>query len=205
MYIVTAGSVLNGAAPYLGIKSQSTWTMFSNLRLENGSSNHFLVPASFQIFGELIEIVHVNSTDFKFLKSFHRTVWGEAGSDAAKSFAQRYGLDSHLVVNRPRRSGILSPWFGEARGLDGMDRHKVNFAITRATLSRLVSWEGLAMSSRATFFIDLHDKGRAARFEVVNGTVVRDDAQLAKAQPFWRRKLMWSRSYQPEFQGRCSH
>ena len=60
------------------------------------------------------------------------------------------------------------------------DMHKVSFAITRTTLSRLVSWEGLAMNPRATFFVDAHDKGLAARFEVADGKAPNDAEKLEK-------------------------
>lgn len=36
--------VLNAASPYLGGKTVSTFTMFSNLRVEGGVSNHFFIP-----------------------------------------------------------------------------------------------------------------------------------------------------------------
>lgn len=51
---------LNGLCPYLGLKTESSYAMFSNLRTEGGISNHFFVPASVQIFDyqkDLVEIV----------------------------------------------------------------------------------------------------------------------------------------------------
>lgn len=50
---------LNGCSPYLGLKTENSFAMFSNLRTEGGISNHYIVPASSQIFNfqdELIEI-----------------------------------------------------------------------------------------------------------------------------------------------------
>jgi hypothetical protein len=35
--------VLNGALPYLGLKTETSFSMFSNLRTEGGSSNHLIV------------------------------------------------------------------------------------------------------------------------------------------------------------------
>src|SRR5690606_38333670 len=55
---------LNGASPYLGLKTENSYSMFSNLRTEGGETNHYLVPASVQIFdyqANLVEIV--SSTD----------------------------------------------------------------------------------------------------------------------------------------------
>lgn len=41
--------VLNGLSPYLGLKTQSSFSMFSNLRTEDGRSNHLFLPATLQI------------------------------------------------------------------------------------------------------------------------------------------------------------
>lgn len=55
---------LNGASPYLGLKTDNSYSMFSNLRTEGGVTNHYIVPASAQLFGyqsNLVEVV--SSTD----------------------------------------------------------------------------------------------------------------------------------------------
>lgn len=41
--------VLNGAAPYLGLKTQLAFSMFSNLHTEDGYTNHLIVPVSTQL------------------------------------------------------------------------------------------------------------------------------------------------------------
>lgn len=43
--------LLNGLSPYLGLKTENSYTMFSNLRTEGGAWNHYLVPRQIQIFG----------------------------------------------------------------------------------------------------------------------------------------------------------
>lgn len=51
---------LNGICPYLGLKTEYSFAMFSNLRTEAGISNHLFIPASIQIFDyqkDMIEIV----------------------------------------------------------------------------------------------------------------------------------------------------
>ncbi|HEU0033969.1 MAG TPA: hypothetical protein VFQ53_25250 [Kofleriaceae bacterium] len=40
---------LNGLAPHLGLKTSQTFTMYSNLRIGPGTSNHLFLPASLQI------------------------------------------------------------------------------------------------------------------------------------------------------------
>ncbi len=46
-------------SPYLGLKTQSTFTMYSNLQTEAGHWNHRLLPESMRIFGYQDEIVQI--------------------------------------------------------------------------------------------------------------------------------------------------
>jgi hypothetical protein len=51
---------INGACPYLGLKTETSFAMYSNLRTEGGRSNHLLVPAyfaPFQFQNDLVEVV----------------------------------------------------------------------------------------------------------------------------------------------------
>ncbi|WP_426061740.1 hypothetical protein [Hymenobacter sp. B1770] len=60
---------LNGMSPYLGLKTESSFAMFSNLRTEGGITNHFFIPASAQVFGyqkDMVEVV--SSSDPKLQK-----------------------------------------------------------------------------------------------------------------------------------------
>ncbi|MDA1208635.1 MAG: hypothetical protein O2904_01220 [bacterium] len=43
--------ILNGISPYIGLKSRTTFAMYSNLRVEPSYSNHFIVPRSLDLFG----------------------------------------------------------------------------------------------------------------------------------------------------------
>lgn len=55
--------LLNGLGPYLGGRTQISFSMFSNLHTEGGVSNHLLVPASIQFIDwqqDLVEIVDSN-------------------------------------------------------------------------------------------------------------------------------------------------
>lgn len=42
--------VANGVSPYLGLKTQSVWTMYSNLQTEEDRWNHLLVPEAVRVF-----------------------------------------------------------------------------------------------------------------------------------------------------------
>lgn len=60
---------LNGACPYLGLKTESSFAMFSNLRTEGGQTNHLIIPASTQVFGfqkDMIEVI--SSSDVRMQK-----------------------------------------------------------------------------------------------------------------------------------------
>lgn len=58
----------NGICPYLGLKTESSYSMFSNLRTEGGVSNHYLIPASFQVFDFQKEYVELTSSTDLFLQ-----------------------------------------------------------------------------------------------------------------------------------------
>jgi len=51
--------LLNGACPYLGLKTRTCFAMFSNLRTEGGRTNHLLVPTWLQIAGFQQDMVRI--------------------------------------------------------------------------------------------------------------------------------------------------
>ncbi len=59
---------INGISPYLGLKTEGSFSMFSNLRTEGGVSNHYIIPASFQIFDYQKEVVEIISSTDKTLE-----------------------------------------------------------------------------------------------------------------------------------------
>lgn len=60
--VLLVAIVLNAASPYLGLKTTSSLTMFSNLRTEGGTTNHLVLPrlslANYQ--DDLVRIVETN-------------------------------------------------------------------------------------------------------------------------------------------------
>lgn len=48
-YAIVALALLNGLCPYLGLKTQGSFTMFSNLRTEAGDWNHLIMPSSVRV------------------------------------------------------------------------------------------------------------------------------------------------------------
>ena len=56
--------ILNGFGPYLGLRTQTSFSMFSNIQTENGASNHLIVPSGIQITNwqyDLVEIIDTNN------------------------------------------------------------------------------------------------------------------------------------------------
>ena len=68
-WILIAAALLNAASPYLGIKTRSCFSMYSNLHIDHTASNHLFMPASADLFGYLGDSVAIiSSSDEEFLK-----------------------------------------------------------------------------------------------------------------------------------------
>ncbi len=55
--------IVNGSGPYLGLRTQTSFSMFSNLHTENGMTNHLIVPSGIQLTNwqyDLVEIIDSN-------------------------------------------------------------------------------------------------------------------------------------------------
>jgi hypothetical protein len=58
--IVPLMLIMIAAQPYLGLPTDRALGMYSNLRTEGGTSNHFLVPSAWQLFPYQRDMVHVH-------------------------------------------------------------------------------------------------------------------------------------------------
>ncbi|GGF16648.1 hypothetical protein GCM10007298_10840 [Williamsia phyllosphaerae] len=104
LVVAVALLIVNAVCPYLGLRSESTFTMFSNLRTEQGAWNHLFIPESVRVFGFQDRLVSVIGTDDpalaartssgteltrfelnRYLRSHPRAevTWSEAGPDGA--------------------------------------------------------------------------------------------------------------------------
>ena len=63
---------LNGCSPYLGLKTETAFAMYSNLRTEGGQSNHLVVPAGVQPFGFQRDLIEIKGSSSGFLASLSR-------------------------------------------------------------------------------------------------------------------------------------
>jgi hypothetical protein len=59
---ILALALLNAVTPYLGIKNRAALTMYSNLRIEPGYSNHILMPPSADPLGYFSDTVEITAT-----------------------------------------------------------------------------------------------------------------------------------------------
>ncbi len=61
--------VLNGLSPYVGLKTETSWAMYSNLRTEV-RPNHFLVPPAAKVFGYQDDLVEIRATSLPALATY---------------------------------------------------------------------------------------------------------------------------------------
>lgn len=60
-YSIVLFALLSGLAPYVGVKTRSGLSMYSNLRVEPNYSNHLFMPPSLDIFGLLADVAEVTA------------------------------------------------------------------------------------------------------------------------------------------------
>jgi hypothetical protein len=102
LWIIVVLLVLNGCAPYLGLKTATSFTMYSNLRTEGDRWNHLLVPPELKRWtyqDDLVEILETNHPTLRrYAESQHSLTWFElrrAVSSAEEDFwvTYRRGVD----------------------------------------------------------------------------------------------------------------
>ncbi|HSH59473.1 MAG TPA: hypothetical protein VK988_07500, partial [Acidimicrobiales bacterium] len=61
--------VANSVSPYLGLKTESSFTMFSNLYTEQGSWNHLFIPEAIRMFPYQDQLVRITDSDDRALEA----------------------------------------------------------------------------------------------------------------------------------------
>ena len=180
-------------APYLGIKTHSTFSMFSNLRCEGGISNHILFRAWMQPFGFLADMVTVTATNHERIRHFMRGVGGIDTMGSMKSLVVRESLDCTIYGQLKR-----------GRGIAGSDETNTVFpySIPYIQLRSLI-----AESTQEDFFVEYEHKKATHRFVLDNGNVVHGgDARLRARLPMLLRPWIFCRALQPnDNTGLCYH
>ena len=103
MALVPALIVLSIVAPYLGLGTRQSFSMYSNLRTEGSVSNHFLVSESAQIFPFQRDTVFVVSAEHPRLREFAGFQVPELGLRSVVDSVRRLGEDPGLQFEREGR------------------------------------------------------------------------------------------------------
>jgi len=114
---------LNGASPYLGLKTETSFAMYSNLRTEGGRSNHLFLSADIAPFGfqkDLVEIVDSSDPGLRTVArsgmtlpwfELRRRAWIEPSMSV--TFVRRG--EKHIVESIRDRPDVVPPvswWLG---------------------------------------------------------------------------------------------
>jgi hypothetical protein len=109
--VVVALALVNGVLPYLGVKTAYGYTMYSNLALADGRSNHLLVPGAVQLRDEDLVVI-VRSDDAR-LAAYAEQGWALPVPNLVAFAAEHPDVRAELSVasGSPRevRIGDLVP------------------------------------------------------------------------------------------------
>jgi hypothetical protein len=94
VWVIPAVAFLNGLSPYLGLKTETSFSMFSNLRTEAGT-NHLVVPRTFHLTGYQDDLVRIESSSSSELEPDDETLMAffefrRAASRAPGDFSVTY-------------------------------------------------------------------------------------------------------------------
>jgi hypothetical protein len=118
---------LNGLSPYIGLKTETSFAMYSNLRTEGGATNHFLIRRPWRVAGfqeDLVTIVKARNSRLRsYAEHGYRLTWFEfrdllARQDRAVVTYERPGRPQ-VTIERPADDPelALGPWPGWMRKL----------------------------------------------------------------------------------------
>jgi hypothetical protein len=135
LLVFTAIAVLNGLCPYVGLKTETAFAMYSNLRTEGGRSNHLLIRTPIALADYQTDLVRVvSSSDARiqrlaadgrrlpFLALRRHVAW--ALEDGAAHVAVTYSRDgrTHVVTAAGRDPELSAP-------LSFVEHHLLRFRV----------------------------------------------------------------------------
>ncbi|MBA3421592.1 MAG: HTTM domain-containing protein [Thermoleophilaceae bacterium] len=128
--------VANSLSPYLGLKTESSFTMFSNLQTEDGYWNHAFIPEAVRVFPYQDQLVRVTDSDDRALE--------ERSLDGTRLV--RFELERYLRSHPGTTATYATAAAGEAT-----QTAVPNSAATPATaiLDRLVKFRAVRPPERA--------------------------------------------------------
>ncbi len=109
-WLIPALVFFNGMNPYLGLKTEKSFAMFSNLRTEGGISNHLLISSPLHLTNLQQDLVDIQATDLDQLKSViadqqlityfeFRRIASQAKTNFYVTFVRHGTLQTVRVVN----------------------------------------------------------------------------------------------------------
>lgn len=112
----------NGLCPYVGLKTEKSFAMFSNLRTEGGISNHLLIRKPLYLTNWQLDLVDIKATDLKALQVFVdnrqlityfelRRIASEARTNFFVQFVRNSQLQTARVANgQSNLPGLTTPY-----------------------------------------------------------------------------------------------
>ena len=133
--LLPAAVLLNGASPYLGLKTETSFSMFSNLRTEAGEENHLFLPRLdwFELQDDVVEIGASSAPELaRFAGTGERLVW----------FEVRRALD------RRRDEGVRVTYRRDGRSFEASSAEPLPFLLDRTLVFRPLPPAGAPSSCR---------------------------------------------------------
>lgn len=195
--LIASVFLLTCLAPYLGLpKTHSTFTMFSNLRVEGRRTNHFLYRSWMAPFGFLADMVTVTATDGSDRLRFFMRASG--GVDTCRSMGP--------LVERQSLCCTIYGQLKKGEGPGGSDETNtvIPYRIPHIQLRSLIADER-ASETRRSFFVEYERSGVAHRFEMREGELISGDPGLLVPLPWLLRPWIFCRAVQCSSVGYCYH
>ena len=70
IYLIPLIVFINGLTPYIGLKTEVAFAMYSNLQTEGNKTNHFFIPTSWQLWNYERDLVRIIDSDASSLKQY---------------------------------------------------------------------------------------------------------------------------------------
>lgn len=99
---------LNGFSPYLGLKTDNSFSMFSNLRTEGGESNHYLIPSGMQLFNYQKDVVEILSSSDPWLQRASDRGQLMIFADFRNQIVRRKPAEVHYLLNGEQQSFFMT-------------------------------------------------------------------------------------------------
>lgn len=109
----------NGLCPYLGIKTTTSFSMYSNLRTEGGFSNHWIIPKNaIQIVHYQDDLVEVTQSNYPQLQELADERWRIPFIDLQEILAAAKDWGDHDIAVTFRRAGKIYSYSAAEREPD---------------------------------------------------------------------------------------